>query len=57
MEKDIFKTSMDIATFLHYAKREKVISEEDYIKLKKFCSDYIIEKENNRNTIMKSASQ
>ena len=55
MEKDIFKTSVDITTFLHYAKKEKVISEEDYKKLKKFCIEYIMQKEKNRNAIVESA--
>lgn len=55
MEKDIFKTSIDITTFLHYAKKEKVISEEDYKKLKKFCIEYIMQKEKNRNAIVESA--
>lgn len=54
MEKDIFKTSVDITTFLHYAKKEKVISEEDYKKLKKFCIEYIMQKEKNRNAIIES---
>lgn len=54
MRKDIFKTSVDITTFLYYAKREKIISEEVYIELKKFCGDYIIQKEKNRNVIMES---
>ena len=54
MEKDIFKTSMDITTFLYYAKREKVISEEDYKNLKRFCSDYILQKEKNRKLIKES---
>ena len=54
MEKDIFKTSMDITTFLYYAKREKIISEEEYKKLKKFSSDYIMQKEKNRNVIIEN---
>ena len=54
MEKDILKTSMDITTFLYYAKREKIISEEEYKKLKVFCSDYILEKEKVRNAIKES---
>ena len=54
MDKDILKLQLDIITFLHYAKREKVISEEDYKKLKKFCSDYIMQKEKTRNVIMES---
>lgn len=54
MGKDILKTSMDITTFLYYAKREKIISEEEYKKLKRFCSDYILEKEKVRNAIKES---
>lgn len=53
IEKDIFKTSLDITTFLYLAKDKNIINKNVYDKLTKFCREYIRDKELTRKVYNK----
>lgn len=54
IEKDIFKTSMDITTFLHYCEKEKIVEKDAINSLKEYLTKYITQKELNRKVMKES---